>query len=386
MKKVLLALACALICAPPSNAEIALDENNLFFLYGDGRVRFEKDWDSYRSDGTQRSDRSRLRIRARLGLRLKPTDWLKFDVRARTGNDDQQQSGHITVIDFNGNDRGASDVNLDKWFAQVNWNGLIIWGGRNSFQTWKQNELLWDDDVTPRGFGLAYKTKIGPGALTWNSGIYELPVGMRDYTGDAWNGQLVWELDNNQYGYSIAGGVQRIKADAKPGDYADRTLLQGNALRDYENWALRGQWRRNDLPQAFYIGFDYLYNNENYVADDPDEFTAFHRDDNEGWVVQSVYGDVKKRGNWMAGVAYAYIEALALHNSYAQDDWVRWGNSDQTTSSNFKGLELTSGIGLGWNANIIARLFIVRAIDKEFPDSARKQTGKRFRVDANISF
>ncbi len=80
------------------------------------------------------------------------------------------------------------------------------------------------------------------------------------------------------------------------------------------------------------------------------------------------------------------IAVMAPHNSYAQDDWVRWGSSDQATSSNFKGMEIRGGIGLGWNANIIAQLFFVRANHKEYPDSVRNQTGNRFRVDANIKF
>lgn len=43
-------------------------------------------------------------------------------------------------------------------------------------------------------------------------------------------------------------------------------------------------------------------------------------------------------------------------------------------------------LNLGNNANVIARLFIVRAIDKELPDDVRKQTGKRFRGDLNWTF
>ena len=65
---------------------------------------------------------------------------------------------------------------------------------------------------------------------------------------------------------------------------------------------------------------------------------------------------------------------------------MRWGNSDQATSSNFKGPELRAGVGLGHNANVIARLFLVRAIDKDLPDDQRRQTAKRVRVDINWKF
>jgi len=370
----------------PVQAAMQIDEAGTFFVYGDGRLRFEKDWDSYKTDGSKRSDRSRLRIRARLGVIWRPIEFLEFNVRARTGADDNQQSGHITIADFNGNDRGASDVNLDKWFTQVNWKSLSIWGGRNNIPWWKQDELFWDDDVTPRGAGLSYNTDLLGGKLTYNAGVYDMPAGLQNYTGDAWSSQLVYDRDAGDIGYTLSAGLVRIEADAEEGDYASRTLLQGNAFRDYKVWQASVQLRPNWFPKKFLIGANYMHNAEDYSADDPDPFTAFNKDNTDGYVVQAVYGSTKERGDWLVGAYYSYIELLAIHNSYAQDDWVRWGSSNQTTSSNFKGSEFRFGMGLGWNANIIARLFLVRAIDKELPTDERRQTGKRFRVDLNWKF
>jgi hypothetical protein len=375
-----------ILLSTTGHAAIPLDGAGTLAVYGDGRLRFEKDWDSYRGDGTQRSDRSRLRIRGRLGLSWKPADFFEANVRVRTGNDDHQQSGHITIADFNGNANGSSDLNLDKWYGQFNWRGLSVWGGRNSLPWWKQNSLFWDDDVTPRGVGLIFRSDLGPGTFTLNSGVYDMPAGMRHYTGDAWSTQLVYAQDSDHLGLTVAGGLMSIDADAETGDYATRTLLQGNALRDYENWTLTTQLRFNNLPRPFHLGADFYHNAEDYSASDPNVFTAFHADDTDGYVVQAVYGGVKEQWDWLAGAYYAHIEALALHNSYAQDDWVRWGNSDQSTSSNFKGPEFRAGLGLGHNANLIARLFIVRAINQDLPTDIRKQTAKRFRVDLNIKF
>lgn len=382
------ALACfsLLTVAGVAHAAIPLDDAETFNIYGDGRLRFEKDWDAYRGDGTKRSDRSRLRIRGRLGLLWQPIDLLEFNVRARTGNDNHQQSGHITIADFNGNANGASDINLDKWYAQINWKGLSVWGGRNSLPWWKQNSLFWDDDVTPKGGGLIFKASVGPGKLTLNSGYYTMPVGMRSYTGDSYSAQLVYEQDADTLGFTVTGGLVEIEADASPDDKASTLLLQGNALRDYQLWEAQGQLRVNDLPRPLLFGVTYLHNGKNYAPDDPNEFSAFHRDDTDGYVLQAVYGDVKERWDWLTGIYYAHIQALAIHNSYAQDDWVRWGNSDQATSSNFKGPELRAGLGLGYNANLIARLFLVRAINRDFPGDVRNQNGKRFRVDLNWKF
>ena len=368
------------------NAEITLDDAGRISVYGDGRLRIEKDWDSYRGDGTQRDDRTRMRIRARLGLKLKPTDWLEIGVRVRTGNDDHQQSGHITIKDFDDNPNGASDLNLDKWYVKGQWEKLSVWLGRNSLPWWKQNSLFWDDDVTPKGAGLIFNPPVGSGTLTVNAGYYALPAGMRHYTGEAGSLQLIYEQDSKSSGFSVAAGVMDIDADAVPGDYASTTLLQDNALRDYQLWLLQAQWRFHNLPQKFYLGADYLHNGQDYSVSDPDVFTAFHHNDVDGYVLQAVYGGVKKRGDWLLGLYYTRLEALAIHNSYAQDDWVRWGSSDQTSASNMKGPEFRTGMGLGRNMNLIARLFLIRGLEKELPSDERNQTGKRFRIDFNWSF
>ena len=370
----------------PANAEVNLDGSARFAIYGDGRLRLEKDWDSYRGDGTQREDRTRMRIRARLGLKLKPFDWLEAGVRARTGNDDHQQSGHITIKDFDDNPNGASDLNLDKWYVRARWQALYVWLGRNSLPWWKQNSLFWDDDVTPKGAGLIFSPTFGTGRLTFNAGFYTLPAGMRDYTGDAASLQLVYEKDSDASDFTIAAGIMDIEADDPPSDYALTTLLQGNAARDYQIWLLQLQWRINNLPQEFHFGFDYLHNTQNYSANNLDEFTAFHHDDVDGYVLQAIYGGVEQRGDWLLGFYYTHLEALSIHNSYAQDDWVRWGSSDQTSASNMKGPEFRAGLGLGRNMNLIARLFIVDGIKRDVPGDERNQTGNRARIDFNWSF
>ena len=369
-----------------ANAAVPLDEAGKLTVYGDARLRIEKDWDSYRGDGSQRDDRTRMRIRARLGAVWKPANFFEVGVRARTGNDDHQQSGHITIKDFDDNPTGASDINLDKWYVQGIWKQLSVWAGRNSLPWWKQNSLFWDDDVTPKGAGLTFATAAGQGNLTINGGYYELPAGMRDYTGEAASLQIVYEQDSDDMGFTFAGGVMDIDADATPGDYASILMLQGNALRDYTLWLAQVQLRIHTLPQKFYLGADYLHNSQNYSSNDPNVFTAFHHNDVDGYVLQAVYGDVKKGGDWLLGLYYTRLEALAIHNSYAQDDWVRWGTSDQTAASEMKGSEFRAGIGLGHNINVISRLFIVRGINRELPTDVRNQTGKRFRIDLNWSF
>ena len=89
-------------------------------LSGDFRFRLESDWDSHKSDGiTEREDRTRARIRARVRLNYEHNDWASFGAQLRSGSDENHQSPHITLIDFNGNDTGDADFNLDKWFFKA---------------------------------------------------------------------------------------------------------------------------------------------------------------------------------------------------------------------------------------------------------------------------
>ncbi|MDH3604321.1 MAG: substrate-binding domain-containing protein, partial [Candidatus Tectomicrobia bacterium] len=54
--------------------------------------------------------------------------------------------------------------------------GVKLWAGRNSLPFWKQNELFWDDDVTPAGAGFNYKNEFEDGFLEVNAGYLVLPA------------------------------------------------------------------------------------------------------------------------------------------------------------------------------------------------------------------
>ena len=93
-----LVLLLALAAPPGLSAQIALDDAERLRLSGDFRLRFESDWDSARADGSERSDRNRLRIRARVVLSYDPTEAVSFGFRLRTGETEAQQSPHLTII------------------------------------------------------------------------------------------------------------------------------------------------------------------------------------------------------------------------------------------------------------------------------------------------
>lgn len=364
----------------PAMAGVTLDADGHFTVYGDFRARLEADWDSESANGSSRDDRNRARIRARVGFAYENDPGITLGLRLRTGSDMSHQSPHITVVDFDDNDTGDADVNLDKWFLQKTFDGgHEAWIGRNSVPMWKQNELLWDDDVTPAGLAYRYEAE----SFGINLGYFSMPVGMREFSG---NLGLVQVVANGKVGEAaVTGAAGYLGFDADANDADGVLLLDGNGMRDYGIWTVSGQatFQVNDRPVR--LGVDYYHNSESYSVSDPDSFTALHRDEDSGWVVSGQYGGTSP-GGWLFGYYYAHVETFGVNSSFSQDDWMRWGSATETRSSNFKGHEIRVAHGLSESMNIVARLYVVDAVDRRSAGALAKEDGNRFRIDLNFKF
>ena len=127
------------------------------------------------------------------------------------------------------------------------------------------------------------------------------------------------------------------------------------------------------------LGADWFQNFREYSDTDPDPFTAAHHDETEGWAVTLTVGRNKEKGDWLGSVTRARIEALAVNASWAQDDWMRWGNPDQTTSSDYKGYEFRVAWRPARALTILSRYYIAESI-------TTVEDGKRLRVDIIYEF
>lgn len=364
---------CALVLAAPASAAIYQSETIKF--YGDFRTRFEADWDSKRSNGVERDDRNRVRVRARVGFNYTPDETWDFGMRLRSGSDDSQQSPHITILDFDDNDTGDANFNFDKWYLKGKAKYGNLWVGRNSLPYWKQNELFWDDDVTPAGIGGTYKRAMGEKSkLEINAGYFTAPAGMQAFTGELGTAQVAYHAN----AFTIAGGLINIKANPNSRQETLDILRENNGLRDYSTWIVSGQWRTKAGGKPLKIGADIMSNTENYSSTDPDQVTADNHDQTDGYDIFALWGSTKPQ-QWLLGYYYARIEKLAVNASYAQDDWVRWGSATQTDSTDLKGSEFRVAYGLNKQQNLVARLYIVESIKTV-------QDGNRLRVDWNVKF
>lgn len=355
-----------LLCAGSAVAAEPGEATGPWSVSGDFRLRLEDDYDSQTAAGVEREDRGRARIRARLGVQYRD-DTFEFGVRARSGSNGSQQSPHFTIADFDDNARGDADIGLDRWYLGARGGNGWGWAGRNTFPFWKQNELFWDDDVTAAGGAAGYR------GAHWSATVAHLalPVGMKDFAGTLSAGQLTGNARIGAVDGVLAAGFYRFNAE--PGDPDAARLLSGNGARNYAIWNLSAQAKFTLGQTPIALGADLFKNAENYPI------AERARDEDTGYVFSAVAGGTQRPGDWLLGYYYAHIEQLAVNNSFAQDDWVRWGNATQTRASDFKGHEIRIGRGLLPNVNLLARLYLVEALTS-------REDGKRFRLDLNFAF
>ncbi len=357
-----------------SSVQADMFSTDKFKIYGDFRLRFEADWDSQKANGTEREDRNRARIRARVGFKYNPTDNFTYGARLRTGSDNNHLSPHITILDFDDNNTGDADFNFDKWFIKGKANGLWGWVGRNSLPFWKQNEMFWDDDATPAGLAAGYKLGFGGSELQVNTAYFTLPTGMHTFSGNLGLGQLVFSTKFGENKLTAAAGFLGFDANPDDPDAEHSTLWDNNGLRDYKIWigSLQAKFKVG-LPLT--VGLDWMHNAEDYSETDPDPFTVANRDETDGYVASIKVGKLKNEGDWLLGYYYARIETLAVHTSYAQDDWGRWNPQ----SSNMKGHEFRFAYKPLAYLSIVGRLYSIEDITDD-------QDGNRFRLDFNYKF
>jgi hypothetical protein len=364
-----------LALAAPARADLFKIDS--LTAYGDFRFRAENDWDSQDAAGVERDDRARLRVRLRAGLSYEPNEHWRMEMRIRSGQEGSQQSPHITILDLDDNDTGDASFDLDRWYVRGGVGGFQAWAGRHDLPFWKQDELLLDDDVTMPGISLRYGTDVGAGELSVAGGYYSTPVGMTLFAGNLAAGQIAFQPQVGDVQLAFAGGAYVFDAD--PDDADGSLLLQGNGARDYEILAasVQARWDAGDRPLV--LGADLMTNEEDYDPADPDPFTAANFDQTDGYVLLATWGGLSEAKDWLIGYHYASIETFAVNNSYAQDDWVRWGNATQTRASDMEGHELRFGWAFNAKMNLLARLYLADAITSV-------EDGSRFRIDFNYRF
>lgn len=353
--------------------------NKLSFT-ADFRFRVEPDWDSRKSDGSYRDNRTRLRYRVRFGANYKFNHWATMGLRLRTGLRNKQQDPQLTLGDGFG-EGNALPIGLEKAFAQFQFDWFTTWLGKNTFPFQKQNELFWSDNVYPDGVAAMGLWELSP---SW---IDQLGVNAGHFIINFNNGPLADD--------SYFQGIQLVTAHAEGRLTVFPSFYYFNALPDIP-----------DGNGTFTIDYSILHLGARYeLLKDPDvgiEVDVYQnlqdynknysivpglKDQKAGLVASLRVGKLKRKKDWMARVTYMRMERFSAVDYLAQNDWARWDYSSDGSLdgrlTNYQGLELMAGFMVTDNIKVNSRYFIVEQL---VPYGPFTETGQRIRFDIDIGF
>ena len=306
----------------------------------DFRFRVEHDWNSRKSDGTYRDDRTRFRYRMRAGMTYQYNSWAGFGVSVRTGQINKQQDPQLTL------GSGAAEfstlpIGFEKAYFKAEFRGISGWAGKNTFPFKKHNELFWSDNVFPEGIALSYALKLNHNVFNkvkLNIGHFIVNANNKLLATDAYFQGAQTELTCFDGRIIIFPGFYYFKNLPNIPDGAATYTLNykighiGLSQKYLDN-------RKLSVELDYYYNFENLAENEN-VSDALSQQV-------QGGVAGIKYGDFKAKGSWQCAVYGIYLERYSAVDFLAQNDWARWDysqyNSPDGRLTNLRGLEF-----FGW--------------------------------------
>ena len=347
-------------------------------LEGDFRFRAEQDWNSRKSDGTFRDDRSRLRYRMRAGVTYHYNPWISVGTRIRTGDPKKQQDPQLTLGE-GFKEFGTLPIALEKAFLQVQKNGFTVWLGKNTYPFEKRNELFWSDNVFPEG--VFFQKEIIPegqplNRLSLKGGHFIINSRGASFDKDSYFQGLQlhstlfeanWELFPSLY---LFRNIQNIP-DGAATFFIDYSIFHlGSTITPVKNKTLQFE-------------FDYYQNFESYDSNDSIPQTL--KNQRTGWSLATSIGKLQKKKDLMFKVTYMNIERYAAVDFLAQNDWARWDYSDFGSPdgrlTNYKGFELVGSYMLADKMKFTIKYYWVEQL---VPLGSELENGQRIRFDIDL--
>lgn len=358
----------------------------LFDPYGLGTI------DPYDPINTQ-TDRQRLRVRARLGLTAKITDYVSTGFRLSTGNTTEPYSTNQTL----GNDFNKYTLVLDRAYAKVQpWDWLSVSGGRipNPFFS---TDLVWSDNLNFDGLAATFT----PWARSDRSGkpfftlgafpLQEVETSTVNLARDKWllaaQAGLDWKMDGDTrwrfglayYDYRNIAAVYDPLAVGSQYNYAGSVLT----ARQKGNTRFLVAPYSSDYPNLYGLAADYSLVNLTATLDlahfdpihvilDGDVVKNIGYDKARvdsllgtpqaartlGWQTKVTVGwpAMHNRGDWQAFLGYRHLERDAVLDAFADSDFRLGG-------TNSKGFFIGGSYGMDRNTWLTARWLSADAID-----------------------
>lgn len=345
----------------------------------DFRFRIEQDWDSKKSDGTFRDDRTRLRYRLRTGATYQ-NDWYSFGFRIRTGDPNKQQDPQLT-LGKGLEEFGTLPIGFEKIFFKGEFQNFNFWLGKNTFPFEKNNELFWSDNVYPEGVYVGHNFEIEDKIIqkiSLKAGHFILSSNGGSFLGDAYFQGLQTAINIQDELFKFFPSIYFFRnipniPDGNHPFELDYTILHfGGRLAPIKN-------------QDLILDFDYYQNIEEY---EDNVFIGENlADQKTGFSIGLQYGSLKNPNDWKFKITYTDLEKYAALDYMAQNDWARWDysffGSPDGRLTNFKGIELVGGYKINRKINLIAKYYYVNQI---IPLGEFKETNQRFRLDLDVKF
>ena len=345
----------------------------------DFRFRIEQDWNSRKSDGTLRDDRTRFRYRLRTGVQFKDL-WYDAGFRIRTGNQRKQQDPQLTLGE-GFKEFGTLPIGIEKAYFRGHWQSFEFWMGKNTFPFNKSNELFWSDNVFPEGLFFKKSLFLNSSILNqieFSSGHFILSASGKSFKNDAYlqGAQLSLNLFENQF--KLFPAIYLFRNAPNMPDGAKTFNL------DYSILHIGSRLRLID-KHSLDIEFDYYYNWQDYTKND--SITMPFQDQRTGYVIGLKYGQLQTKGDWYFTATYARLQKYSAVDIMAQNDWARWDysafGSPDGRLTNLQGIELVAGYALDKRTRLIMKYYLVEQL---VPNGSALETGSRIRLDLDITF
>lgn len=277
-----------------------------------GKLKWKGDF-RYRHEAIQeedRADRTRHRIRGRIGLEAKVTDTIKAYVGVATGDPTDPRSTNATL----GGGGARKNIALD--YGYVDWtafDGAVVSLGKMKYPFERfGGSLFYDSDVNPEGASIRYSAGNGLFGSAYGFWIDESGSGA---DANVFGAQLGWAGAGGlklAVSYNDYGAIQRNSAGLV--DLGGNSTYTGDRncnlpaaaptvacyLYDYDILGVGAEYafQLGVLPVALWA--DYL---ENTAADDLNQgynlgFRLGKASDPGSWELALLYQDVEKDAQW----------------------------------------------------------------------------------------
>ncbi len=331
-------------------------------LHGDFRYRHEY------IDEEGKHDRTRHRIRVRLGLAAKVNDTADFHFRVASGSEDPVSTNQTLTGGYTSKDIWIDRAYVDWHPAFANAGGskghLLLGKMKNPFLPVKSSSLIWDDDLNPEGGAITYQAKLGninpfiSLGGTWiversdsaDSGMVGGVIGVKPTFG-----KVKITLGTGYFDYlHTKGEASFVKKNKGFGNTLD---ANGNYVYDYNLWELFGEvgTKFRKIPVAIYG--DYVYNTDS---------------EDKGWLAGFKVGKCKKKYSWEFKYNYRDVEKDATVGAFSDSDFIGGGTDG-------KGHKLSAGFQLAKNWKLATTYFICTKPIHDSHDYNRLQVDLKFK-------